>query len=304
MIDIDARKKLIGASGEFSLHARLRREGGELATLFGESGAGKTTLLRILAGLTAADEGVIRVDGETWLDTRRRINLPPQKRRIGFVFQDQALFPHLNVRDNLAYALPKHADHRFVDELLGLTGLLALQQRRPDTLSGGQRQRVALARALARRPAVLILHEPLSALDANTRRQLQDEILRLHKTLELNTLMISHDIPEVFKLADRVFILEDGSISRHGTPTTVFADRRCNGKMKLPAEVLAMEDDGVLYSLTVLVGNQILNVVAGNEEVRNLHIGDKIILLPKTFSPMLVAVNSIRPLKHASRIKR
>ena len=291
MIDIDVRKKLIGAGGEFTLHARLRMETGELAALFGESGAGKTTLLRILAGLTSPDEGTIRVDGETWLDTQRRIKLSPQQRRIGFVFQDQALFPHLSVRDNITYALPKHADHRFVDELLGLTGLLALQQRRPDTLSGGQRQRVALARALARRPAVLILDEPLSALDANTRRQLQDEILSLHKTLKLNTLMISHDIPEVFKLADRVFMLEDGSISRHGTPTIVFADRRCNGKMKLPAEVLAMEHDGVLYTLSVLIGNQILNVVAGSEEARNLRIGDKIVILPKTFNPMLVAMN-------------
>jgi len=291
MIDIDVRKKLIGGDGEFTLHARLHMESGELAALFGESGAGKTTLLRILAGLTAPDEGMIRVDGETWLDTRRRIKLPPQQRRIGFVFQDQALFPHLSVRGNLAYALPKNADARFVDELLELTGLAALQERRPDTLSGGQRQRVALARALACRPAVLILDEPLSALDANTRRQLQDEILRLNKTFKLSTLMVTHDIPEVFKLADRVFILEDGGIHRHGTPTEVFADLRCNGKMKLPAEVLPIESDGVLHTLTVLVGNQILNVVAGDEEVRDLRIGDKIMLLPKTFSPMLVAIN-------------
>jgi molybdate transport system ATP-binding protein len=291
MIDIDVRKKLIGAGGKFTLHARLRMQRGELAALFGESGAGKTTLLRILAGLTAPDEGVVRVGEETWLDTRRRINLPPQKRRIGFVFQDQALFPHLSVRGNLAYALPRHADRGFIDELLELTGLAALQERRPDTLSGGQRQRVALARALARRPAVLILDEPLSALDANTRRQLQDEILRLHKTLELSTLMVTHDIPEVFKLADRVFMLEAGSVARDGTPTAVFADRRCHGKIRLPAEVLGMENDGVLYTLTVLVGNQILNVVAGTEEVRNLRIGDQIMLLPKTFSPMMVAMN-------------
>lgn len=291
MIEIDIRKTLMGVSGEFTLHVQLRMENGELAALFGDSGAGKTTLLRMLAGLTTADEGVIRIGDETWLDTRRRINLPAQKRRIGFVFQDQALFPHLSVYGNLAYALPKHADRRFIDELLELTGLTALRDRRPDTISGGQRQRVALARALARRPAILLLDEPLSALDANTRHALQDEILRLHQALGLNTLMVTHDIPEVFKLADRVFMLEDGAVSRNGPPTAVFADRRCDGKIRLPAEVLAIEDDGVLHTLTVLVGKQIFSVVAVNEEVRDLRIGDRIILLPKTFSPMIVAVN-------------
>lgn len=290
MIDIDVRKKLSGASGEFTLHAQLRIETGELSALFGESGAGKTTLLRILAGLTAPDEGVVRIGGETWFDSRRRINLPPQKRRIGFVFQDQALFPHLSVRDNLAYALPKNADRRFIDELLELAGLVPLQARRPDTLSGGQRQRVALARALARRPAVLILDEPLSALDTNTRLQLQDEMLRIHKTLGLSTLMVTHDIPEVFKLADRVFMLEDGAVTRHGPPAAVFADQRGDGKIRLPAEVLGMESNEVLHTLTVLVGNQIVSIVAGNEEVRNLRIGDKVLLLPKVFSPMLVGI--------------
>jgi molybdate transport system ATP-binding protein len=111
-----------------------------------------------------------------------------------------------------------------------------LQKRRPDTLSGGQRQRVALAR----RPAVLILDEPLSALDANTRLHLQDEILRLHRTFGLSTLMVTHDIPEAFKLANRVFMLEDGAVTRHGTPAAVFADQRCDGKIQLPAEVLGI----------------------------------------------------------------
>jgi len=291
MIEIDVRKKLHGATGAFTLHAQLRIETGELAALFGESGAGKTTLLRILAGLAVPDEGLVRVDGETWFDSRRRINLPPQKRRIGFVFQDQALFPHLSVRDNLAYALPKNADRRFIDELLELTGLTPLQGRRPDTLSGGQRQRVALARALARRPAVLILDEPLSALDTNTRLQLQDEILRLHRTLGLSTVMVTHDIPEVFKLANRVFILGDGTVTRHGPPPAVFADQRCDGKIRLPAEVLGLENNDVLHTLTVLVGNQILSVVVGKEEVRNLRIGDKVLLLPKVFSPMLVGIH-------------
>ncbi len=292
MIEVDVRKKLAASSGgEFTLEVRLRIESGELAALFGESGAGKTTLLRMLAGLTPPDDGTISVDNEVWFDSRRRINLPPQHRTIGFVFQDQALFPHLSVRGNLAYALPRHENSGFIDELLELTGLAALASRRPSSLSGGQRQRVALARALARRPALLLLDEPLSALDGNTRRHLQDEILQLHQKLQLSTLIISHDIPEVFKLAGQVFMLEGGAITRHGPPPMVFADQRIEGKIRLTAEVLAMEDDGVVHILTVLIGNQILNVVAVSEEIGNLRVGDTIMLLPKTFSPMMLAVN-------------
>ena len=290
MIEIDIRKQLLVGDGTLPLQVRMRIEKNEFATLFGKSGAGKTTLLRILAGLTTPDEGMVRVGNEVWFDSRRRINLPPQKRRLGFVFQDQALFPHLSVRENLEYALPKSGDRRFIDELLDLSGLAALQHRRPDTLSGGQRQRVALARALTRRPAVLLLDEPLSALDTEMRLHLQDEIRRLHRALGVTTLMVSHDLAEVFKLSDKVFVLEGGAIARDGPPAEVFADRRSRGKVQLPAEVLGMESDGVLHALTVLVGNQVLSVVAG-DEAHALRVGDRIMLLPKTFNPMLLRIN-------------
>lgn len=286
MIDMHVRKHLAGVNGPLTLDCQLHIHAGEFAALFGESGAGKTTLLRMLAGLNTPDEGRIEVDGTVWFDSLQKINLPPQQRRIGYVFQDQALFPHLSVRDNLAVALPKHAAAANIDELLMLTGLTNLQQRRPDTLSGGQRQRVALARALARQPTVLLLDEPLSALDSDTRLNLQDEIRRLHKALGITAVMVSHDLPEVFKLADKVFVLENGSVQRHGIPSSVFADRQRSGHIQVPAEVLEKYTDGITHAVTVLVGTQIIRIIAGDEAV-DLRIGDRIMLQPKSFSPML-----------------
>jgi molybdate transport system ATP-binding protein len=287
MIEIDVGKRLLSAEGELPLQARLCVERGEFATLFGKSGAGKTTLLRMLAGLTAPDEGRIRAGNEVWFDSERRINLPPQRRRIGFVFQDQALFPHLTVLENLAYALPRQGDTAFLDELLDLTRLFTLRHRLPDTLSGGQRQRVALARALARRPEVLLLDEPLSALDADMRTHLQDEIQRLHRALGVTTVMVSHDLSEVYKLSAKVFVLEHGAIVREGAPAEVFSEQHSRGKFQLPAEVLEVNSDGVMHAVTVLVGNQVLNIVVG-DDARELHIGDRVLLLPKTFNPMLL----------------
>lgn len=290
MIEIDVRKKLIAGTGSTSLHIQMQVERGEVAALFGKSGAGKTTLLRVLAGLTTPDEGVVRVEGEVWYDSTQRINLPPQRRRTGFVFQDHALFPNLSVRENLCYALTKDHPSGFIDELLEITGLGPLQLRRPDTLSGGQRQRVALARALARRPAVLLLDEPLSALDTEMRNHLQDEIRRLHNALGVTTLLVSHDLPEVFKLADRVFLLEGGLITRSGSPTEVFSDLRGNDKMLLPAEVVGTRNDGVVHTITLLVGNQIFNIISADEG-RGLCIGDHVMMSPKTFSPMLLTIS-------------
>lgn len=293
MIEIDVSKRLNTGGEELSLQVQICIEQGSFATLFGKSGAGKTTLLRILAGLCTPDAGLVRVGNETWFDSRHHINLPPQQRRSGFVFQDHALFPNLSVRENLAYALPTRGDNAFINQLLTITGLDALQHRAPDTLSGGQRQRVALARALARRPSVLLLDEPLSALDVELRARLQDEIRRLHNLLDLTTVMVSHDIPEVFKLSDRVFIIEQGSIAKRGTPSSVFADlQHGQAKLQFPADVLRNHSDGVVRTLTVLVGNRILNVLAATDG-EELQAGDRIMLAPKSFSPMLSKVATL-----------
>lgn len=220
-----ALKMLHTARGPQQLDIDVQWQQGRLLAIYGPSGAGKTTLLRILAGLTRIDSGFIEVEGETWLDTSRRIRLPTRHRSIGFVFQDFALFPHLTVRRQLEFALPDPDNNAIVAELIELMELGALQNLRPALLSGGQQQRVALARAIARRPRLLLLDEPLSALDDEMRNKLQDYILMAHRHFQLTTLLVSHHLPEVLRLADEAVLLENGKVVAQGNPATLFAGR-------------------------------------------------------------------------------
>jgi molybdate transport system ATP-binding protein len=221
-LQFKATQTLHTTSGPQLLDVRFELpKGGKLA-IYGPSGAGKTTLLRILSGLTTPTTGYIEVDGEVWLDTTRRIALPTRRRSIGFVFQDFALFPHLTVRQQLEYARNKSANRKIVSELLNLMELETLQHLHPALLSGGQQQRVALARAIARRPQLLLLDEPLSALDDEMRYKLQEYLLKIHRHYELTTLLVSHHLPEVLRLSDKVMVLEKGSVSREGTPSALF----------------------------------------------------------------------------------
>jgi molybdate transport system ATP-binding protein len=283
VIELNLTRTLHSASGPLQLDVQATLESGSFVTLFGPSGVGKTSVLRMLAGLADPDRGSIRVNGITWFDADRRINLPPQKRSIGFVFQDYALFPNLNVRENVAYAADR-SDMRWVDELLGLTGLASLQNRLPGTLSGGQKQRVALARAIARKPAILLLDEPLSALDTEMRSQLQDDLARLHQRFGLTTLLVSHDLGEVFKLSQRVLRLEAGRIVQSGTPAEVFLQRRLAGKLNLHAQVLAIRREEVLHIVSLLVGQDIVEVIASDNEVEGLRQGNNVSLSVKAFS--------------------
>jgi molybdate transport system ATP-binding protein len=292
VIHIDARKRLLTADGPLELAIQADIAEGEFVTLFGKSGAGKTTLLRMLAGLTDPDAGTLVVGDETWFDGAHGIRRALQQRKIGFVFQDYALFPNMSVRGNLEFALENQRDRAHVDELLALMELGALAQRRPAELSGGQRQRVALARALARRPHILLLDEPLSALDAETRLRLQDELLKLHRAFKLTTLLVSHDLGEVFKLSDRVLAIERGRVVRQGKPLEVFGDLMVSGRVEFTGEVLAIERNDVVYAVSVLVGNRIVNVIATDEEIRALRIGDKVVLLSKAFQPMLQRIHA------------
>jgi molybdate transport system ATP-binding protein len=286
LIEIDIRKKLQGAQGEFALKLKLAVNPGEFVTLFGESGAGKTTLLRCLAGLATPDSGHIRVQGETWFDGRERV--PVQARRVGYMFQDYALFPNMSVRGNIEFALRAGANKHRATELIELMGLGELQQRKPNTLSGGQQQRVALARALAAEPQLLLLDEPFSALDHETRLRLQDEVLRLQRHFGITTLMVSHDVSEVYKLSARVLVMEQGCIVREGRPAEVFAAGQAGGKFSFAGEVLAIEAADVVYAVTLLVGNQIVRVIATASEAQQLQPGDRVMLLSKAFNPVLV----------------
>ncbi len=197
-----------------------------LTVLFGPSGSGKTTVLRCLAGLERPESGFIRFEEETWFDAGRGIFLPPQQRGIGFLFQDYALFPHRNVAGNIAYGLRNHLGRaerrRRVEELVRWLGLAGLEDRYPRQLSGGQQQRVALARALAPRPRLLLLDEPLSALDVPTREQLRRELRRLLSGLRLPTLLVTHDRTEALALGDYVVVLDRGRVCQSGAVQDVF----------------------------------------------------------------------------------
>ncbi|MBI1174021.1 MAG: ATP-binding cassette domain-containing protein [Sideroxydans sp.] len=287
MINLDIRKKLFSAQGEFTLDLQLHVDQGEFVTLFGHSGVGKTTLLRCLAGLSEPDSGSIRVQGETWFD-HKRIVLPPQQRRVGYMFQDYALFPNMTVRGNLEFARPKGAAHGRVDELIELMALGELQHRKPATLSGGQQQRVALARALASEPRLLLLDEPFSALDQQTRLRLQDEVLRLQRHYGLTTIMVSHDVGEVYRLSQRVLLLEAGKLLQQGSPAEVFGAGQAGGKFSFAGEVLTIEAADVVFAVTLLVGNQIVRVIATADEAARLKPGDRVTLLSKAFNPALV----------------
>ena len=194
---------------------------GELVTLLGPSGCGKSTLLRALAGLTPVDGGQVRVAGEdiTWQ--------APQKRGIGMVFQSYALFPNMTVWDNVAFGLkmkpqPGRELTASVREAIGLVELDGFERRYPSELSGGQRQRVALARALVVRPRILLLDEPLSALDARIRRSLRLQIREIQQRLELTTLFVTHDQEEALTLSDRVFLMNEGAIVQSGSPEQIY----------------------------------------------------------------------------------
>ncbi|MDH5248767.1 MAG: ATP-binding cassette domain-containing protein [Cyclobacteriaceae bacterium] len=221
MINISIAKKLSGATGELNLHFHATILTGELITIYGPSGAGKTSILRMLAGLLEPDSGHIQVDDAVWFDKDKSINLKPQRRNIGMVFQEYSLFPNMTVRENLEFALNKGQSKSIVDELLELTELWQLQNKKPATLSGGQMQRIALARALIRKPKLLLLDEPLSALDTEMQSKLQDYILELHQQFDLTTIVVTHDLIEVIKMSKRVLIIEEGRIAKDGMPLDV-----------------------------------------------------------------------------------
>ena len=221
MIEINVNRKLFGANGELTLTLDTTFRQGEFVTIYGPSGAGKTSVLRMLAGLLKPDAGLIKFEGTVWFDSSKRINRPPQMRNIGLVFQDYTLFPNMTVRGNLEFALQRGQSSGIVDDLLELTELGNLADKNPATLSGGQKQRVALARALVRKPNLLLLDEPLSALDSIMQSKLQDYLLQIHEQFKLTTILVSHDINEVMKMSKRVLILEGGRVEKDGPPIDV-----------------------------------------------------------------------------------
>ena len=213
-------------SGPIPLAVELTCAPGELVALVGPSGSGKTTALRVIAGLTRPAQGYVRCAGALWLDTSAGVDIPAHRRKVGFVFQSYALFPHMSALANIEAALSHLAGAARAaraHELLELVQLADMAQRKPAALSGGQQQRVAVARALARDPAVLLLDEPFSAVDRRTRRFLQDELQDLRANIRMPIILVTHDLTEAAALADRLCVLDKGETLQTGAPRDVMA---------------------------------------------------------------------------------
>jgi molybdate transport system ATP-binding protein len=254
---------------------------GEFLALFGVSGSGKTTLLRTLSGLESA-QATIEVNNEIWQN--EKINLAPQKRKIGFVFQDYALFENMSVLQNLYYV---KKDKELALRLLKITDLTNLKDRLPKTLSGGQKQRVSLCRAMMNKPKLLLLDEPLSALDSKMREKLQDEILTFHKEFKTTTIMVSHDPSEIYKLSSRVIILQSGKIINDGSPKNVLLQMNGSQKFAFSGKLLDIKKVDVIFIAIVAIGQQLVEIVINKSEINDFKIGQEITISTKAFTPII-----------------
>lgn len=291
MLEINLHKTLQAAQGSMKLAIDVSIETGKIITLYGESGAGKTSILRMIAGLLMPEQGRLVVNKEVWYDAGNKIWRKPQLRRIGYVFQDYALFPNMTVRQNLEFALPKtNKEPTVIEELIEIVALQELQHRKPATLSGGQKQRVALARALVTQPEILLLDEPLSALDHTMRQKLQDYLLELHQKFNNTIILVSHEVSEIFKVSHQVLVLEQGRITRQGTPTEIFAPRQVSGKFQLVGKVLEIVPQDVVFLVLILIGSQVIKVVANDNDVIDLNPGDQVLVASKAFNPIIKKV--------------
>src|SRR5204863_3320949 len=206
----------------FHLDIKFSAGKGKTTVLLGESGAGKSTVLRLLAGLLHPERGHISLEGKPYFDSERRIAIPPQERPFGYVFQDYMLFPHMTTFENVAFGLrAQHLPHKVVrqrvDEALEQVHLAAYDQRRPAQLSGGQQQRVAIARALALHPQLLLLDEPLAALDVQTRREVRQELRRILANIAITTLFVTHQYLEALLFGHSILVLDAGRVIQQGS---------------------------------------------------------------------------------------
>ena len=287
MIRISLNRKLQSASGDMLLDVNFTIEKQKFVTLYGKSGAGKTSILKMIAGIFLPDDGLIKVEDEEWFNKQKSINLKPQKRNLGFLFQEYSLFPNMTVAENLKFALKKNQDKKIVNDLIEIVDLGNLQFRKPDTLSGGQKQRVALARALVQKPKILLLDEPLSALDLEMRVKLQQYILQVHNEYKLTTILISHDVSEIIKMSDYLIEIEEGKLVNEGKPTEFFTKNNINAKFQFTGEVIHMIKQDFIFIITVLIGKELVKVIADYSEAKNLRIGDKVLIASKAFNPVI-----------------
>ncbi|QDS03968.1 ABC transporter ATP-binding protein [Campylobacter fetus] len=275
MIDISCQKSL---SDSFHLDVNFQIKKGDFVAFYGKSGSGKTTILRIIAGFLKPDNGYIKNGSLVYCD--KNYYLEPQKRNIGYLFQDYALFPNMSVIKNLLFA---NNDKKLANELLNLAGLDEHKNSSINALSGGQKQRVALARALMRKPDILLLDEPLSALDNEIRQKLQDYLLKIHENFGMTIILVSHDVGEIYKLANVVYELNNGKMINIGMPSEIFLKPSGSQKFSFHAKILEIQKRDTIYVVIAECANQISEVVLTKNEVLNLKTGDIVTLSAKAF---------------------
>ena len=276
MITIDCKKKI---SDDFSIDARLEINKGSFVCLYGRSGSGKTTLLRILAGFLRADSGSIK-DGDRVLQEGNEF-LSAGKRRIGFLFQDYALFENMSVTGNLLFA---RNDPQKAAMLLEILELSEFAKSGVEGLSGGQKQRVALARALMQEPEILLLDEPLSALDFTMREKIQEYLLKIHEQFHQTVILVSHDVSEIYRLCKRVYEMKDGRIVRTGTPEEIFLKISGSQKFSFAGKIVDLQARDGIKVAVVAIGSQLCEVVLSNVEAEGLQVGDEVKAGAKAFN--------------------
>lgn len=276
MITIDCKKKI---SDDFSIDARLEINKGSFVCLYGRSGSGKTTLLRILAGFLRADSGSIK-DGDRVLQEGTEF-LSAGKRRIGFLFQDYALFENMSVTGNLLFA---RNDPQKAAMLLEILELSEFAKSGVEGLSGGQKQRVALARALMQEPEILLLDEPLSALDFTMREKIQEYLIKIHEQFHQTVILVSHDVSEIYRLCKRVYEMKDGRIVRTGTPEEIFLKTSGSQKFSFVGKVVDLQARDGIKVAVVAIGSQLCEVVLSGVEAEGLQVGDEVKTGAKAFN--------------------
>jgi molybdate transport system ATP-binding protein len=292
---VEARQRL----GAFSLDAGFRSEGGVTA-LFGRSGSGKTSMIRIIAGLARPDHGRLVIDDTVLVDTEKRIFVPKHRRRFGYVFQEGRLFPHLSVRQNLSYGrwfAPKNEATADFDRIIDMLGIGALLERRPGGLSGGEKQRVAIGRALLSAPRLLLMDEPLAALDEARKAEILPYLQRLRYDMATPIVYVSHSVAEVAQLADTVVMMKDGRVEATGTPSDILtlpsADRREAGAV-LAGTVRGIDPAHNLATISLSAAEIILpNANVAEGQAVRIHIPERDVIVATIRPQGLSALNII-----------
>lgn len=277
------------AEGTFMLDVSAECPVAGITSLFGPSGSGKSTLLRLLAGLETPSGGYIFAHDGPWFDHAKVVNVPTRARELGWLDQHYGLFPNMSVWMQLEFACyrPDQASRRTIQEYLERAGLADVSNAYPEQLSGGQKQRVGLLRAMMRNPKLLLLDEPFSALDAQTRATMRGLLIDWQLRTGATIVLATHQIDDVFALGQHVLCLEQGKLTKSGTPQSVFLNQPRTGLIELSAQVIAISPQDVTALVTVLLNGELVDIVLTRAEVETLTPGQEIQLGLKAFSPML-----------------